>query len=331
MLNAPRQQGQITSLSVKECIENAVGSRLDEIVKNLVGAWMWAAALCCLIAVLLSLPPAPVAAQQSTDADRKSKNRGISWSPPDLDHRVRGASTSSACDLATVLEQAAERTSNLINVLQNFTAQEKIAFESWDRQGFVTDSGSEAFNYIVVFHNGDGEPVVDERRNPVGDSSSALAGQSRGLPEMVLMFLPNLQGDYEMTCDGETTWEGQRSWVIHFQQRPNKVSRTFSFSDPSHTYSASLKGHAWIAADSGEIMHLEIGLMHGIPAMRIFQWSLSIDYAPVRFQTKDVRVWLPESADAYFDFGDHRIVVFHRFAEFLLFSVDTDQKIEKPK
>jgi hypothetical protein len=290
---------------------------------------MWPPAFCCLIAVLSSLLPASVAAQ-STDAGRKFKNRGMSWSPPDLDTRVRGLSTSSACDLATVREQAAERTSNLINVLQNFTAQEKIAFQSSDRQGFVTDSGSEAFNYIVVFHNGDGEPIVDERRNPGGGSSSVIAGQSRGLPEMVLMFLPNLQSDYEMTCDGETTWEGQRSWVVHFQQRSDRPSRTFSFSDLSHNYPASLKGHAWIAADSGEIMHLEVGLMHGIPALRVFQWSLSINYAPVRFQTKDVRVWLPETADAYLDFGDRRTVVFHTFAEFLLFSVDTDQKIAKP-
>jgi hypothetical protein len=284
--------------------------------------------LCCLIAVLVSLLPASIAAQQSTDADKKFKNRTMHWSPPDLDSRVRGLSTSSVCDLATVLAQAAERTSNLINVLQNFTAQEKIRFQSSDREGFVRESGSEAFNYIVVFHKGDGEPVVDERRSPAGESSYAIA--SRGLPEMVLMFLPNLQADYEMKCDGETTWEGQRSWVLHFQQRSDEPSRTFSFSDLSHTYSASLKGHAWIAADSGEVMHLEVGLIQGIPALRVFHWSLSINYAPVRFQTKDVRVWLPETADAYFDFGDHRTVIFHTFAEFLLFSVETNQKIEKP-
>lgn len=286
--------------------------------------------LCCLIAVLLCLLPASVTAQKSTDADKKFKNRSMSWSPPDLDSRVRGLSTPSACDLATVLAQAAERTSNLISVLQNFTAQEKIRFQSSDREGFVTESGSEAFNYIVVFHKGDGEPVVDERRDPVGGSSSAMASQGRGLPELVLMFLPNLQADYEMKCDGETTWAGQRSWVIHFQQRSDKPSRTFSFSDLSHTYSASLKGHAWIAADSGEIMHLEVGVMQGIPALKVFHWSLSINYAPVRFQTKDVRVWLPETTDAYFDFGDHRTVIFHKFAGFLLFSVDTNQKIEKP-
>jgi hypothetical protein len=283
---------------------------------------------CCLTAVLLSLLAASITAQQSADADKKFKNRSMYWSPPDLDSRVRGLSASSACDLATVLAQAAERTSNLINVLQNFTAQEKIRFQSSDREGFVKESGSEAFNYIVVFHKGDGEPVVDERRSPSGGSSYAIA--SRGLPEMVLMFLPNLQADYEMKCDGETTWEGQRSWVLHFQQRSDKPSRTFSFSDLSHTYSASLKGHAWIAADSGEVMHLEVGLIQGIPALRVFHWSLSINYAPVRFQTKDVTVWLPETADAYFDLGDHRTVIFHTFTEFLLFSVGTNQKIEKP-
>jgi hypothetical protein len=330
MPNPYGDQVRLLVCQSKDASRTPLARHLDQIAKHQASAGMRLLALGCLVVVLLSLLPASAAAQQAKDADKKLKNRSLSWSPPDLDSRVRGLAASSACDLDTAREQAAERTSNLINVLQNFTAREKIAFQSLDREGFVTESGSEAFNYIVIFNKEEGEPVIEERRNPVGGSSSAMAGRSRGLPEMVLMFLPNLQGDYEMKCDGETTWQGQRSWVVHFQQRSDKPSRTFSFSSPSRTYSASLKGHAWIAADSGEVMHLEVGLMHGIPALKVFQWSLSIDYAPVRFQTKDVKLWLPETADAYFDFGDHRTVVFHTFGEFLLFSVDTHEKIEKP-
>jgi hypothetical protein len=118
---------------------------------------------------------------------------------------------------------------------------------------------------------------------------------------------------------------------VEFQQRPDRPARTFSFSNPSGSYSAQLKGRAWIAADSGEILHLETGTMQGLPAVHVYHWFLSITYAPVRFQTRDVRVWLPHIADAYSDFGDHRNIVYHTFSDFLLFSVDTDQKIEKPK
>jgi hypothetical protein len=71
--------------------------------------------------------------------------------------------------------------------------------------------------------------------------------------------------------------------------------------------------------------------MEEIAAAKVRHWSLSIDYAPVQFQMRDVRVWLPQVVDAYYDFGEYRLVVYHTFNNFLLFSVQTDQKIEKPK
>jgi hypothetical protein len=285
-----------------------------------------------LALIVLSAPILLAAVPQSPDAARKLKNRSPHWSPPALDSPVRATSSTPPCALANVLEQAAASTSELVTNLQNFTAQEKVTYQSIDRQGFVLEAGSEAYNYVVIFQHAPGKPVVEESRNPThGSTLSSVAGQSRGLPELVLMFLPNIQDDYEMKCEGSTDWEGRRTWVVHFQQRPDKPSRTFSFDSWITTYSASLKGHAWIAADSGEVVHLETGLMRPIPATQMHQWSLSIDYAPVRFRTRDVSIWLPEFADAYYDFGDHRTIVYHTFTDFMLFSTQIEQKIEKPK
>jgi hypothetical protein len=69
----------------------------------------------------------------------------------------------------------------------------------------------------------------------------------------------------------------------------------------------------------------------GIPAAHVKELYLSIDYAPVQFRTRNVRVWLPQTVDAYGDFGDHRTIIYHTFANFLLFSVQTDQVIDTPK
>ena len=40
---------------------------------------------------------------------------------------------------------------------------------------------------------------------------------------------------------------------------------------------------------------------------------------------------LPQTVDAYCDFEDHRTIVYHTFTDFMLFSVDTGQTLEKPK
>jgi hypothetical protein len=96
-------------------------------------------------------------------------------------------------------------------------------------------------------------------------------------------------------------------------------------------YPAHLKGRAWIAAGSGEVMHLETGMMESLAAMRVRNWYLSIDYAPVKFRTQNVSIWLPRDVDAYCEFDDYRTITYHTFGSFLLFSVHTDQEIPKPQ
>jgi hypothetical protein len=94
---------------------------------------------------------------------------------------------------------------------------------------------------------------------------------------------------------------------------------------------ARLKGRAGIAADSGEVLHMETSLMEEKPAAKVRHWYLSIAYAPVQCQSQNVRMWLPLAVDTYYDFEDHRTIAYHTFTDFMLFSVQTDQAIQKPK
>ena len=278
------------------------------------------------------MPPNSLAAQQSGDVEKKLKNRSLSWSPPALDSPVHSLASSPPCELAKVLERAGERESEQVTNLQNFTAQEKIEYRTSDVQNIVQDLGSETFDYIVVFQQSPGGVVFEEKRNPRrGSGLSIAATQDMGLPEMVLIFLSNMQDDYEMSCEGAVEWHGQLSWVVRFQQRRDRASRTYSFRVDNVVYPARLKGRAWIASDTGEVIHMETGLMEGVPAVKVRNSYLSIDYAPIQFQTEPVKIWLPKLVNSFHDFGDHRTIVYHTFTDFLLFSVRTDQKIEKPK
>ena len=88
---------------------------------------------------------------------------------------------------------------------------------------------------------------------------------------------------------------------------------------------------AWVAQDTGTVIHMDLALMHEIPGVNIGEWSLAIDYAPVRFRTKNVVVWLPKSAYTYAALFDiHRTVVSHTFSDFFLFSVQTTQEASPP-
>lgn len=282
-------------------------------------------------------PPAQEAAQsaiapETKVAGRKPKSNVLLWNPPNVDGPVHSHNSSSPCLLSGVLEQAGSRAHELAANLQNFTSQEKIEFQLRSSVTHVLQSGTGAFDYNVDFAKTPAGLAVQEKRVPErGHRAFPFIIQDVGIPEMALIFLPEFQGDYEMRCDGAAEWNGQATWVVHFQQRNDRPTHTVSFEVKGVAHPAKLKGRAWIAQDSGEVVHLETSLMEAMPAANVRQMYLTVDYAPVPFRTLNTTVWLPQAADAYGDFGDHYTIAYHTFTDFLLFSIQTDQVIEKPK
>jgi VWFA-related protein len=277
--------------------------------------------------------PAP---RKRKDAEKTSKSKSLFWYPPKIDATLPSLSSSPPCPLSSVLEHAGTRADDLVSNLQNFTAEEKIEYRMIGSMAHLLEEGQGTFNYTVVFEQrAEGLAVQESRMPERGSRAFPASSQDIGLPELALIFLSNFQDDYEMQCEGAAEWNGQPTWVVHFQQRQDRQSHTASFTAKGVSYPAKLKGRAWIAqessGDSGEVVHLETSLMGAVPAANVRSLYLSIDYAPVQFRTQNERVWLPQAVDAYGDFGDHRAVVSHTFTNFLLFSIRTEQTIEKPK
>ena len=171
------------------------------------------------------------------------------------------------CDLPAVLAQAGVRANELVTNLQNFTAQERIEFRMLDRVGNQYDAGSSEFDYnAVLLRQGQGY-TVQETRNPVpGSRPFPIAMHDLGLPEVALMFLPEFQTNYEMTCSGAVMKNDRLTWIINLRQRIDRPDTTASFTAKNGVvYPAPLKGRAWVAKDSGELVHLDIALMHPVP------------------------------------------------------------------
>jgi hypothetical protein len=83
-------------------------------------------------------------------------------------------------------------------------------------------------------------------------------------------------------------------------------------------------------------MHLETNLMKGIAVIStqsrdpvlILGDSVSVEYAPVKFTSKDLVLWLPQSAVTFTDYGNRRLIVQHTFSNFQLFPVQAKQAIQ---
>ena len=274
---------------------------------------------------------APAAGTKGSDS--QLIHRSLNWAPPQIDEPLRDQVSSLPCVLSDILERAGARANELYDSLESFSAQERIEYRASDHMGYLQDARAGTFDYVVLFQQTPGGTTVQESRKPKhGSHLLAVFSQDVGLPEMALMFLPEIQDDYEMSCEGTGEWNRQRTQVVHFVQRKDKPNHTLSFRDSNGAaHPARLKGRAWIAADSGEVLHMETSLMEEIPAAKVRHWYLSIDYASVQFHSQNVRMLLPQAVDAYYDFEDHRTIAYHTFTDFMLFSVQTDQAIEKPK
>ena len=97
------------------------------------------------------------------------------------------------------------------------------------------------------------------------------------------------------------------------------------------SYPVAMKGRAWIAADTFQITRLETDLIAPIPQIRLAADHTAIEYAPVQFKNRKVDMWLPQTAEVYYDWRGKRVHMRHSFSKYLLFSVDDKQKIFAPK
>jgi hypothetical protein len=124
-------------------------------------------------------------------------------------------------------------------------------------------------------------------------------------------------------------------WFI-FVRRGGKRPRTVTMETPVEVYRArsaplnslSIKGRAWIAADSGQVIHLETNLVGPILSIDLSEIAISVDYAPVRSHSLNVEIWLPQFAVAFTDYAQRRMITEHTFSDFELFSVETRENRE---
>ena len=272
------------------------------------------------------------AAQDHNDAGKVEKHKELRWEPPDVNATLRSLSSTPPCDLSRVLTEVGAHAKELTTNLENFTAQEKIEYEKLDQSAFPEENAAAVFDYVFAFEQRGGGRVSHEYRTPAsGSHSFPASGQDTGQVALELIFHPSMQSDYDMTCEGLDQWKGLPAWVIQFQQRKDKPRRTLQFRTPDGSYSAMLKGRAWISQENGQVLRLETALMQDIPALNIRSSVVAVDYAPVQIQSRKLELWLPQRVEAYWEISGRRIILYHTFSNFKLFSVDTEQNVNKPK
>ena len=258
-----------------------------------------------------------------------------SWLPPDVDEKMPPVEAGASCALDEVLEKAGKRAQAFIKNVERFTASEFMKHETIDKWGVAAIAETRKFDYVAAIEEPKpGVLIVEEYRDGRGAPADFPGGVvTNGLPGLALVFHPDNVVNFAMTCEGLSRWDGQPAWQVHFRQRrdrPNTV-RSYRLGLDGPSYTVALKGRAWILADSFEIARLETDLIAPVPQIQLVADHTDIEYGPVQFRRGEVQMWLPQSAEVYFDWKGRRVHRRHTFSNYMLFAVDEKQQIAEPK
>jgi tetratricopeptide (TPR) repeat protein len=255
------------------------------------------------------------------------------WRPPSVDDEKPVMASGTVCPSEQVIAGAGKRATELVDNVGHIDATEQLLHEELDPSGFPTQRETRKFDYIVTI--AEVQPpalMIDEYRNSMGDRGDFPGNiATHGLHGIALVFHPLLRDDFQMTCEGLGQWHGQATWLVYFKQRADRPNRMMRYEFTNGGYSIPLKGRAWIAADTYQIVHLESDLVSPLPKIQLESQHQSVDYGMVHFSGKNTDLWLPKSAELYFDFRHHRYYRRHAFENYKLFSVGAHQKIGEPK
>lgn len=252
------------------------------------------------------------------------------WGPPGVDDVKPSVASGITCPYQQVIDESGQRVKRLADSITRFAAVEDMLHEQLDKAGNPLTKETRKFDYVASI--ADAQPGflgIDEYRtlrNGLPDLPDHIV--TIGFMALALIFHPELREDFQMACEGLGEWKGQATWIMHFRQREDKTNRFADYVVGSERHAMRLKGRAWITANNFDIVHIESDLASPLPHLTV-QHQIA-EYGPVRFQQKNVDLWLPQNVEIYFELNRHHYYRRHSFDHYMLFSVDSEEKPKTP-
>jgi hypothetical protein len=255
------------------------------------------------------------------------------WDITNLDRDASAVRRDVSCPLSQILQGTSHRARELEENLQKFSAREVIEHLEIGKNGKQRSRTSSLFNYVAEIHESqDGGAYINEYRAEAG----LMAGPhpplaDSGTAAFALLFLPHNLEEFSITCEGLTDLDSRSVWQLHFLQRLDRRNDFRAYRVNNLMYPANIKGRAWVAADTFEVLRLESDLLEPIQQINLQTEHLIIEYGPVSFPKREVRLWLPDNVTLFIEYRGRRYERRHRFSNFELFWVDTVQETKGPR
>lgn len=254
------------------------------------------------------------------------------WQPPGIDETKLSVASGVTCPYDHLIEESGNRVKEFVDNVSRIAAIEHLLHEQVDEIGNPVTRQTRDFNYVAsISEPKPGALAVEEyRAEHLGISDFPDQIASSGFATLALVFHPDMRGNFDMKCEGLGEWHGQPAWLVHFRQRDDRPATLHDYRVGAETYAVRLKGRAWITADKFQIVRIESELVNPMKPIQLLSEHQIVEYGPVPFQSKNAELWLPKTAEIYFDFRHHRYYRRHSFDHYMLFAVASEEKRKEP-
>jgi len=284
----------------------------------------------------------PPAATAAATAEASAVSERQPASPPDpnsvipmrVDEFVPQVAVDVPCSLPTVLHGAGQRAEQLLSTLQKFDASERVEHYKLSAAGVPGAADVRSFDYVVtVSHDAQGGFQMQEYRNGgiVRAQQFPSGIRTANLSEHGLIFHPLLAPGFHFTCEGLGEWKGHPTWLVQFEEKKNDLNPFRSYVINGFSYPLQLTGRAWIDASTYQVLRLESDLLKPVEKIHLTREHIAIEFASVKFRTRNQQLWLPQTAELYVEWNGRRFYRRHSFSNFKIFSTDSTEEVRAPK
>jgi hypothetical protein len=238
-------------------------------------------------------------------------------------------------ELKLLLSKTGACVEALVRDIPNTGAKEQVRRERLRSNGSVDSTATQNYNYLVLpGQTGLWEEIrTDNKGRPL--PAMKMDGRSfltSGFASTAIFFHPQNQGSSRFRILGRQRAKPE-AFVIAFAQKPEIGTPAGRFETELTLEPALLlcQGWAWIDHETFQILKMRTDLLAPRSDILLSRQITEISYQEVHFADIPQAFWLPSEVLVTIEWNGQIYRNRHRYSEYLVFSVESRDKLEQPK
>jgi muconolactone delta-isomerase len=233
-----------------------------------------------------------------------------------------------------LVTKVSDYTSVFLDQVSNVKCTEVVQQQKLAADGKVERTAESTYDYLIILSNSGGELNLNESRLELRpaklDRQKTSLLVTNGFATLFLVFHPYYASSFQFTALDDEPLDGRNLSVLAFKHIPGTRSPA-ALALRGREYPLELSGKAWIDPRTGSIAKMTATIGTTMEDVGLKTMDTEVDYAPVAFQSLKETYWFPARATVEVETARQHWRNTHKFSDYKLFSVETNEKVAANK